>query len=81
MPSLSWGCWHAPRWGSLVTDTPFSIDITIKVEDPDCLSSSSYRDVESERFLSSSSSTARRVSFNEAALFEQGKKTQEKGRR
>ncbi|NWH78530.1 CBARP protein, partial [Piaya cayana] len=51
------------------------------VEDPDCLSSSSYRDVESERFLSSSSSTARRVSFNEAALFDQGKKTQEKGRR
>ncbi|XP_053906382.1 voltage-dependent calcium channel beta subunit-associated regulatory protein [Cuculus canorus] len=56
-------------------------DITIKVEDPDCLSSSSYRDAESERFLSSSSSTARRVSFNEAALFDQGKKTQEKGRR
>ncbi|XP_014814049.1 PREDICTED: protein Dos [Calidris pugnax] len=56
-------------------------DITIKVEDPDCLSSSSYRDAESERFLSSSSSTARRVSFNEAALFEQSKKTQEKGRR
>ncbi|NXX35866.1 CBARP protein, partial [Nicator chloris] len=40
-----------------------------------------YRDAESERFLSSSSSTARRVSFNEAALFDQGKKTQEKGRR
>ncbi|NXY83485.1 CBARP protein, partial [Alcedo cyanopectus] len=58
-----------------------SSDITIKVEDPDCLSASSYRDVESERFLSSSSSTARRVSFNEAALFDQGKKTQEKGRR
>ncbi|XP_071584130.1 voltage-dependent calcium channel beta subunit-associated regulatory protein isoform X2 [Heliangelus exortis] len=56
-------------------------DITIKVEDPDCLSSSSYRDAESERFLSSSSSTTRRVSFNEAALFDQGKKTQEKGRR
>lgn len=51
------------------------------MEDPDCLSSSSYRDAESERFLSSSSSTARRVSFNEAALFDQGKKTQEKGRR
>ncbi|XP_075632836.1 voltage-dependent calcium channel beta subunit-associated regulatory protein isoform X4 [Balearica regulorum gibbericeps] len=56
-------------------------DTTIKVEDPDCLSSSSYRDAESERFLSSSSSTARRVSFNEAALFDQSKKTQEKGRR
>lgn len=56
-------------------------DITIKVEDPECLSASSYRDAESERFLSSSSSSARRVSFNEAALYEQGKKTQEKGRR
>ncbi|XP_050789849.1 voltage-dependent calcium channel beta subunit-associated regulatory protein isoform X1 [Gopherus flavomarginatus] len=56
-------------------------EITIKVDDPDCLSASSYRDVETERFLSSSSSTGRRVSFNEAALFEQSKKTQEKGRR
>lgn len=61
--------------------TAFSADITGKAEDPECLSSSSYRDAESERFLSSSSSTARRVSFNEAALFDQGKKTQEKGRR
>nr|XP_028569570.1 voltage-dependent calcium channel beta subunit-associated regulatory protein [Podarcis muralis] len=56
-------------------------DITIKVDDPDCMSSSSYRDAESERFLSSGSATGRRVSFNEAALFEQSKKTQEKGRR
>ncbi|XP_067415326.1 voltage-dependent calcium channel beta subunit-associated regulatory protein [Emydura macquarii macquarii] len=56
-------------------------EITIKVDDPDRLSASSYRDVETERFLTSSSSTGRRVSFNEAALFEQSKKTQEKGRR
>ncbi|KAG8126978.1 hypothetical protein E2320_022012 [Naja naja] len=56
-------------------------DITIKVDDPECTSSSSYRDAESERFLSSGSATGRRVSFNEAALFEQSKKTQEKGRR
>ncbi|KAM6466184.1 voltage-dependent calcium channel beta subunit-associated regulatory protein isoform 2-T4 [Liasis olivaceus] len=56
-------------------------DITIKVDDPECASSSSYRDAESERFLSSGSATGRRVSFNEAALFEQSKKTQEKGRR
>ncbi|KAJ6655142.1 hypothetical protein lerEdw1_005619 [Lerista edwardsae] len=56
-------------------------EITIKVDDPDCMSSSSYRDAESERFLSSGSATGRRVSFNEAALFEQSKKTQEKGRR
>ncbi|XP_042336426.1 voltage-dependent calcium channel beta subunit-associated regulatory protein isoform X2 [Sceloporus undulatus] len=56
-------------------------EITIKVDDPDDMSSSSYRDAESERFLSSGSATGRRVSFNEAALFEQSKKTQEKGRR
>ncbi|XP_039175232.1 voltage-dependent calcium channel beta subunit-associated regulatory protein isoform X2 [Crotalus tigris] len=56
-------------------------DITIKVDDPECMSSSSYRDAESERFLSSGSATGRRVSFNEAALFEQSKKAQEKGRR
>lgn len=82
LPDLSWGSWHALRQGGpWLLSPPFSTDITIKVEDPDCLSSSSYRDVENERFLSSSSSTARRVSFNEAALFDQGKKTQEKGRR
>ncbi|XP_023802709.1 voltage-dependent calcium channel beta subunit-associated regulatory protein, partial [Cyanistes caeruleus] len=62
-------------------DSQQAQDITGKAEDPECLSSSSYRDAESERFLSSSSSTARRVSFNEAALFDQGKKSQEKGRR
>ncbi|NXC22168.1 CBARP protein, partial [Corythaeola cristata] len=61
--------------------TPPSTDITIKVEDPECLSSSSYRDVEGERFLSSSSSPPRRVSFNEAALFDQSKKTPPPGRR
>ncbi|NXG77576.1 CBARP protein, partial [Baryphthengus martii] len=79
---LSWGSRHMPGGTPAAEHPPnLSTDITIKVEDPDCLSSSSYRDVESERFLSSSSSTARRVSFNEAALFDQSKKTQEKGRR
>jgi hypothetical protein len=38
------------------------------------------QDTETERFLSTSS-TGRRVSFNEAALFEQSRKTQDKGRR
>ncbi|XP_004866031.1 voltage-dependent calcium channel beta subunit-associated regulatory protein [Heterocephalus glaber] len=38
------------------------------------------QDVETERFLSTSS-TGRRVSFNEAALFEQSRKAQDKGRR
>ncbi|XP_063002986.1 voltage-dependent calcium channel beta subunit-associated regulatory protein [Elgaria multicarinata webbii] len=56
-------------------------EITIKVDDPDGMSGCSYRDAESERFLSSGSATGRRVSFNEAALFEHSKKTQEKGRR
>nr|XP_013809049.1 PREDICTED: protein Dos [Apteryx mantelli mantelli] len=69
------------HWGPRGRTPPGLCYITIKAEDPDCLSSSSYRDAEGERFLSSSSSTARRVSFNEAALFDQGKKTQEKGRR
>ncbi|XP_043909747.1 voltage-dependent calcium channel beta subunit-associated regulatory protein isoform X3 [Protopterus annectens] len=55
-------------------------EITIKVDDSDCLSSSSYHDVETERFLSTCS-TGRRVSFNEASLFDHEKKAQEKGRR
>ncbi|KAM9762105.1 voltage-dependent calcium channel beta subunit-associated regulatory protein isoform 2-T4 [Menidia menidia] len=40
----------------------------------------SSHDQETERFLSTGP-TGRRVSFNEAALFDHGKKTQEKGRR
>ncbi|XP_058870942.1 voltage-dependent calcium channel beta subunit-associated regulatory protein [Acipenser ruthenus] len=55
-------------------------DITIKVDESDCLSTSSYHDIETDRFLSTCS-TGRRVSFNEAALFYHSKKTQEKGRR
>ncbi|ERE72349.1 protein Dos [Cricetulus griseus] len=38
------------------------------------------QDTETERFLATSS-TGRRVSFNEAALFEQSRKAQDKGRR
>ncbi|MFT7798736.1 voltage-dependent calcium channel beta subunit-associated regulatory protein-like [Arapaima gigas] len=55
-------------------------EITIRVEESDCLSTSSCHDVETERFLSTGT-TGRRVSFNEAALFDHGRKTQEKGRR
>ncbi|XP_028906955.1 voltage-dependent calcium channel beta subunit-associated regulatory protein [Ornithorhynchus anatinus] len=85
-------CWETDRRYSRASDDPEKTtatylddsqpaqDITIKVDDPDCLSSSSYRDVETERFLSTGS-TGRRVSFNEAALFDQSKKAQEKGRR
>uniref|UniRef100_H0WVJ6 CACN subunit beta associated regulatory protein n=2 Tax=Otolemur garnettii TaxID=30611 RepID=H0WVJ6_OTOGA len=49
-------------------------DPDFRGEDPEGL------DTETERFLSASA-TGRRVSFNEAALFEQSRKTQDKGRR
>lgn len=49
-------------------------DPELRGEDPE------GQDAETERFLSTSS-TARRVSFNEAALFEQSRKAQDKGRR
>ncbi|XP_019752823.1 voltage-dependent calcium channel beta subunit-associated regulatory protein isoform X2 [Hippocampus comes] len=55
-------------------------EITIKVDESDCLSVASSHDQETERFLSTGT-TGRRVSFNEAALFDHGKKAQEKGRR
>uniref|UniRef100_A0A3B4AMD7 Uncharacterized protein n=1 Tax=Periophthalmus magnuspinnatus TaxID=409849 RepID=A0A3B4AMD7_9GOBI len=45
-----------------------------------CLSMASSHDQETERFLSTGT-TGRRVSFNEAALFDHSKKAQEKGRR
>ncbi|MEQ2212882.1 hypothetical protein XENOCAPTIV_006413, partial [Xenoophorus captivus] len=50
------------------------------VDESDCLSMASSHNQETERFLSTGP-TGRRVSFNEAALFDHGKKTQEKGRR
>lgn len=49
-------------------------DPELRGEDPE------GQDAETERFLSTSS-TGRRVSFNEAALFEQSRKAQDKGRR
>ncbi|XP_070816492.1 voltage-dependent calcium channel beta subunit-associated regulatory protein [Chaetodon trifascialis] len=55
-------------------------EITIRVDESECLSMASSHDQETERFLSTGT-TGRRVSFNEAALFDHGKKTQEKGRR
>lgn len=50
------------------------------MDESDCLSMASSHDQETERFLSMGT-TGRRVSFNEAALFDHGKKAQEKGRR
>ncbi|XP_047444891.1 voltage-dependent calcium channel beta subunit-associated regulatory protein isoform X2 [Mugil cephalus] len=55
-------------------------EITIRLDESDALSASSCHDGESERFVSTGS-TGRRVSFNESALYEQEKTTQEKGRR
>ncbi|KAM4727995.1 voltage-dependent calcium channel beta subunit-associated regulatory protein [Anableps anableps] len=55
-------------------------EITIRLDESDGLSASSCHDGESDRFVSTGS-TGRRVSFNESALYEQEKNTQEKGRR
>ncbi|XP_043989775.1 voltage-dependent calcium channel beta subunit-associated regulatory protein [Gambusia affinis] len=55
-------------------------EITIRLDESDALSASSCHDGESDRFVSTAS-TGRRVSFNESALYEQEKNTQEKGRR
>lgn len=55
-------------------------EITIRVDESECLSMASSHDQETERFLCTGT-TGRRVSFNEAALLDHGKKTQEKGRR
>ncbi|XP_034509013.1 voltage-dependent calcium channel beta subunit-associated regulatory protein-like, partial [Ailuropoda melanoleuca] len=57
-----------PTLSALLADPDF------RGEDPE------GQDAETERFLSTSS-TGRRVSFNEAALFEQSRKSQDKGRR
>ncbi|XP_074491773.1 voltage-dependent calcium channel beta subunit-associated regulatory protein [Sebastes fasciatus] len=55
-------------------------EITIMVDESECLSMASSHNQETERFLSTGTQ-GRRVSFNEAALFDHGKKAQEKGRR
>ncbi|XP_016517506.1 voltage-dependent calcium channel beta subunit-associated regulatory protein-like [Poecilia formosa] len=55
-------------------------EITIRLDESDALSASSCHDGESDRFVSTGS-TGRRVSFNESALYDQEKNTQEKGRR
>ncbi|XP_037326464.2 voltage-dependent calcium channel beta subunit-associated regulatory protein [Pungitius pungitius] len=59
---------------------PTHHEITIRVDESDCLSMASCHNQETERFLSAGT-MGRRVSFNEAALFDHGKKAQEKGRR
>uniref|UniRef100_UPI003AABFCB1 voltage-dependent calcium channel beta subunit-associated regulatory protein-like n=1 Tax=Centroberyx gerrardi TaxID=166262 RepID=UPI003AABFCB1 len=63
-----------------VDDSQPTQEITIRLDESDALSASSCHDGESERFVSTGS-TGRRVSFNESALYEQERKTQDKGRR
>ncbi|XP_043119076.1 voltage-dependent calcium channel beta subunit-associated regulatory protein isoform X2 [Puntigrus tetrazona] len=56
-------------------------DVTIRLESGESLSTSScHGDTDTDHFLSASV-TGRRVSFNEAAIYEQSAKDQEKGRR
>ncbi|XP_016395727.1 voltage-dependent calcium channel beta subunit-associated regulatory protein-like [Sinocyclocheilus rhinocerous] len=56
-------------------------DVTIRLESGESLSSSScHGDTDADHFLSASV-TGRRVSFNEAAIYEQSAKDQETGRR
>uniref|UniRef100_A0A8C0WGF9 Voltage-dependent calcium channel beta subunit-associated regulatory protein n=1 Tax=Castor canadensis TaxID=51338 RepID=A0A8C0WGF9_CASCN len=63
------------------TTTTYLDNGTHPAQDPDFRGEDTEgQDTETERFLSTSS-TGRRVSFNEAALFEQSRKTQDKGRR
>ncbi|VTJ68883.1 Hypothetical predicted protein [Marmota monax] len=63
------------------TTTTYLDNSTHPAQDPDFRGEDPEgQDVETERFLSTSS-TGRRVSFNEAALFEQSRKAQDKGRR
>ncbi|KAM5230722.1 voltage-dependent calcium channel beta subunit-associated regulatory protein isoform 6-T7 [Hipposideros larvatus] len=74
------GKWHppCPRLGAarfrLISVSLKPTHPELRGEDPE------GQDAETERFLSTSS-TGRRVSFNEAALFEQSRKAQDKGRR
>uniref|UniRef100_A0A2K6FDV3 CACN subunit beta associated regulatory protein n=1 Tax=Propithecus coquereli TaxID=379532 RepID=A0A2K6FDV3_PROCO len=63
------------------TTTTYLDNGTHPAQDPDFRGEDPEgQDAETERFLSTSS-TGRRVSFNEAALFEQSHKAQDKGRR
>ncbi|XP_038934912.1 voltage-dependent calcium channel beta subunit-associated regulatory protein isoform X2 [Rattus norvegicus] len=63
------------------TTTTYLDNGTHPIQDPDCRGEDPEgQDTETERFLATTS-TGRRVSFNEAALFEQSRKAQDKGRR
>lgn len=63
-----------------IDDSQPTQEITIRLDESDALSASSCHDADCERFVSTAT-TGRRVSFNESALYEQGKTAQDKGRR
>ncbi|XP_037314052.2 voltage-dependent calcium channel beta subunit-associated regulatory protein isoform X1 [Pungitius pungitius] len=63
-----------------VEDSQPTQEITIHLDESDAFSAGSCHDGESERFVSTGS-TGRRVSFNESALYELEKTTQDKARR
>ncbi|KAK2492952.1 hypothetical protein MC885_018459 [Smutsia gigantea] len=80
-------CWEVHRRLNRATEeaekasTPYLDSGTHPAPDPDFRGEDPEgQDAETEGFLSTSS-MGRRVSFNEAALFEQSRKTQDKGRR
>ncbi|CAK7293115.1 Voltage-dependent calcium channel beta subunit-associated regulatory protein [Vulpes lagopus] len=80
-------CWEVHRRLDRATEeaekttTTYLDDGAHPAQDPDFRGEDPEgQDAETERFLSTSS-TGRRVSFNEAALFEQSRKSQDKGRR
>lgn len=80
-PSLSPRHWEQYAEPPLSSFSPGALaEITIRVDESDCLSMASCHNQETERFLSTGT-MGRRVSFNEAALFDHSKKAQEKGRR
>lgn len=70
-----------PAWQQDTRGPPGAHPLLTLLTDPDCRGEDpESQDTETERFLATSS-TGRRVSFNEAALFEQSRKAQDKGRR
>ena len=64
----------------LSTTSLADAEITLRLDESDVFSSPCGPEGETERFASTGS-TGRRVSFNESALYEQEKKTEDKGRR
>ncbi|KAG7273178.1 hypothetical protein CRUP_019305, partial [Coryphaenoides rupestris] len=63
-----------------VEDSQPTQEINMRLDESDAFSASSCQDGETDRFVSTGT-TGRRVSFNESALYEQERRTEDKGRR